>query len=113
MDMKKAISEQEGASAEDLAAKKQAAGLKNQSLLNQQSPHALRNPFRLAVHAKKRFAKVYGLCNQLVKVAEKCLDGFAQYEVKAYADSMQAAYLLEVGKWSEALDALVRAKAVY
>ena len=49
MDMKKAISEQEG---QDKT--KKAAGLKNQSLLNKDSPHANRNSFRLKAHARKR-----------------------------------------------------------
>ena len=33
--------------------------------------------------------------------------------MRAYVASMQAAYLLEVNKWAEALDELVRAKAIY
>jgi len=33
--------------------------------------------------------------------------------MEAYVDSMQAAYLIEVEKWEEALDLLLRAKVTY
>jgi len=44
---------------------------------------------------------------------EQCLDGFSKYEMQAYVESMQAAYLLEVEKYQEGLDKLLRAKLIY
>ena len=52
-------------------------------------------------------------CSNLQKVAEQCLDGFSKYEMQAYVDSMQAAYLIEVKKWEQALDLLLSAKVIY
>ena len=52
-------------------------------------------------------------CAALQKVGDDCLDGFSKYEMQAYVDSMQAAYLIEVKKWSEALDLLLSSKVIY
>lgn len=46
-------------------------------------------------------------------MATECLDPFSKYEMEAYVESMQAAYLIEVKKWEEALDLLLRAKVIY
>jgi predicted AAA+ superfamily ATPase len=46
-------------------------------------------------------------------VVDECLDGFSKYEAQAYIESMQAAYFIEVEKWQDALDYLVRAKLIY
>jgi len=54
-----------------------------------------RNPNRLKVHAKKRLQRVYKNGEQLLKVAEACLDGYAKFEMEAYILSMQANYLME------------------
>lgn len=44
---------------------------------------------------------------------EESLDGFSKHETQAYIESMQAAYLLEVEKWQEGMDKLLRAKLIY
>ena len=46
------------------------------------------------------------------KVADECLDEFSKYEIEAYVESMQAAFLIEAQKWQEALDSLLRAKVI-
>lgn len=38
---------------------------------------------------------------------------FTKYEVQAYVDSMQSAYLIETKQWQEALDKLLNSKALY
>ena len=67
----------------------------------------------MKVHARKRFQRVFATGDQLKLVAEECLDGFSRYEIEAYVESMQASYLIEVGKWQLALDKLMRAKILY
>lgn len=109
MDMKKALSNQEGGP----KAEESKAGLKNQSQLNQKSVHAARLSSRLKIHAKKRFGKAFKHAQSLLKVAEQCLDGFSKYEMQAYVESMQSAYLIEAEKWQQALDRLVSAKLIY
>ena len=49
----------------------------------------------------------------MVKATDQCLDGFSKYEAQAYAESMQASYFIEIEKWQEALDLLLRAKVIY
>lgn len=51
--------------------------------------------------------------DQLAKVIETCVDLFTKYEVQAYVAGMQAAYLIEIKKWAEALDKLLNSKAIY
>lgn len=41
------------------------------------------------------------------------LEGFSKFETEAYVLSTQAAYLIEVKKFQEALDILMRAKLIY
>ena len=47
------------------------------------------------------------------KISDECLDSFAKFETEAYIDSMKASYLMEVEKWQEALDLLLRSKIIY
>ena len=49
----------------------------------------------------------------MLKVSEVCLDLFTKYEVRAYVEGMQAAYLIETKKWQEALDKLLSSKVIY
>ena len=109
MDMKKAISTQSEATKNE----ESKSGLKKESQLHQKNVNSSRNPFRLNVHARKKFATMFKMCQNLLKVSENCLDGFSKYEMQAYVDSMQAAYLMEVKKWSEGLDLLLSAKVIY
>ena len=74
MAMKKAISNQEGVGHKQEEAK---AGLKNQSLFNQQDPHSTRNTFRLKRHCKKRFSKVFKSSKALQGVCNEVLDGLS------------------------------------
>ena len=108
MSMKKAISTQEGQKQEEAK-----AGLKNQSLFNQQDKNSGRNIYRLKAHARKRFQAAFKSCKQLAGVIEEVLDSFSRYETQAYLEGMQASYLMEVEKWQEALDYLMRAKVIY
>ena len=107
MDMKKALSTQESKNEESKS------GIKQETQLHQKNANANRNPFRLNVHARKRFSTMYKSCLSLQKVADSCLDGFSKYELQAYVESMQAAYLMESKKWSEALDLLLSSKVIY
>ena len=66
----------------------------------------------MKVHTRKRFATMYKNCTQVKKVAEDCLDEFSKYEIQAYVESMQAAYLIEANKWQEALDCLLSSKVI-
>lgn len=109
MDMKKAISIQDGVDQQESSA----AGLKVESQLKQKNVNEHRNSARMKVHARKRFQRVYVNGQQLAKVSEECLDLFTKYEVQAYVDSMQSAYLIEAKQWREALDKLLNAKAIY
>jgi hypothetical protein len=109
MDFKKAISTQ----SESTKNEESKSGIKKESQLHQKNVNAGRNPFRLNVHARKKFFTMFKNCQSLVKVSEDCLDGFSKYEMQAYVDSMQAAYLMEVKKWPEALDLLLSAKVIY
>jgi len=108
MSMKKAISTQEGQKQEEAK-----AGLKNQSLFNQQDKNSGRNVYRLKAHARKRFQAAFKSCTQLAGVIEEVLDSFSKYETQAYLEGMQASYLMEVEKWQDALDYLMRAKVIY
>lgn len=67
----------------------------------------------MKVHARKRFQRVFVNGQQLSKVSDECLDSFTKYEVQAYVDSMQSAYLIESKKWKDALDKLLSSKAIY
>lgn len=109
MDMKKAISIQDGLEQPETSA----AGLKVESQLKKKNINEGRNAARMKVHAKKRFQRVFATGQQLAKVSQECVDLFTKYEVQAYVDSMQAAYLIEVKKWQEALDKLLNSKAIY
>lgn len=55
---------------------------------------------------------MYKNCKELKAVAEDCLDEFSKYEILAYVESMQAAYLIEAKKWQEALDSLLNSKII-
>ena len=55
---------------------------------------------------------MYRNCNELLKVAEDCLDEFSKHEIHAYVESMKAAYLIEAKKWEEALDSLLNSKII-
>ena len=107
MDMKKALSTQENKNEESKS------GIKKESMLSKKNVNSSRNPFRLNVHARKRFATMFKSCSALQKVAEDSLDGFSKYEMQAYVDSMQASYLIEVKKWAGALDLLLSSKVIY
>lgn len=109
MDMKKAISIKDGVEQQESSA----AGLKVESQLNKKNVNEHRSSVRMKVHARKRFQRVYLHGQQLAKVSEESLDLFTKYEVQAYVDSMQSAYLIEVKKWEEALDKLLNSKAIY
>ena len=67
----------------------------------------------MKVHAKKRFQRVFITAKQLEKVSQECVDLFTKYEVQAYVESMQSAYLIETKQWQEALDKLLNSKALY
>jgi len=110
MSMKKAVSMQEGVNQKQEESK---AGLKNQSLLNQTDKHENRNTFRLVAHARKRLQAAFESSAHLLKVSEDVLEGFSKFETEAYVLSTQAAYLIEVKKFQEALDILMRAKLIY
>lgn len=75
--------------------------------------HAGRTSARLRRHAILRLRVSYKTSKHIESVADECLDGFSKYEMKAYIESMQAAYLTEVEKWEEALDLLLRSKTIY
>lgn len=64
MDMKKAISLVDGKSKNNQEEESK-IGLKNQSLLQQRSVHASRNPNRLRAHTKKRFFAAFKLTKHL------------------------------------------------
>jgi hypothetical protein len=110
MNMKKALSNQEGVNVQKEEAK---AGLKNQSQFNQKDANSSRNTFRLGVHSRKRFQAVFKSCEQLKAISDSCLDSFAKFETEAYINGMQASYLIEVSKWQDALDLLLKAKVIY
>ena len=95
MDMKKAISIQDGVEQQESSA----AGLKVESQLNKKNANENRNSARMKVHARKRFQRVHLHGQQLAKVSDECLDLFTKYEVQAYVDSMQSAYLIESKQW--------------
>ena len=109
MDMKKAISIQDGIEQQETSA----AGLNVESQLKQKNVNENRNSARMKVHARKRFQRVFVNGEQLSKVSDECLDSFTKYEVQAYVDSMQSAYLIESKKWKDALDKLLSSKAIY
>lgn len=110
MDMKKAISIQDGQDEKE----ESKAGLNaEQSQFKKKNPNANRSTPRLRIHAKKRFQRVYATGEQLLKVSEECLDLFTKYEMRAYVEGMQAAYLIEMKKWQEALDKLLSSKVIY
>ena len=67
MNMKKALTNQEGVNAQKEEAK---AGLKNQSQFNQKDANSMRNTFRLKAHAKKRFKSVKKNCEALLQVSD-------------------------------------------
>ena len=52
-------------------------------------------------------------CKQLTDVCNECLDGYSKYETEAYVNGMQAAYLMEIEKYQEALDLLMNSKVIY
>lgn len=52
-------------------------------------------------------------CKQLLDVSNECLDGYSKYETEAYVNGMQAAYLMEIEKYQEALDLLMKSKVIY
>lgn len=82
-------------------------------MLRKKNVNASRNPFRLNIHARKRLGTMFKACAQLKKVADDCLDGFSQYEMQAYVESMQASHLIECKKWAESLDLLLSSKVIY
>lgn len=46
-------------------------------------------------------------------MSNECLDAYSKYETEAYVNGMQAAYLIEVNQYEQALDLLMRAKVIY
>ena len=91
MDFKKAITEAEGGKSQEEA--------KKQSVLNQKGSNATRNPFRLKVHARKKFSTAYKYAKALTEISEGCLDEISKFEMQAYASGIQAAYLIEIKKF--------------
>ena len=72
-----------------------------------------RNPNRLKHHAKKRLHKAFETSQYLGEVSKDSLDEYQQVEVEAYVSQMSAVYQMEVKKFNEALDNLLKAKIIY
>mmetsp|Transcript_35574 Transcript_35574/g.54371 ORF Transcript_35574/g.54371 Transcript_35574/m.54371 type:complete len:133 (-) Transcript_35574:1553-1951(-) len=82
MDMKQAITKQEEVNVKEEASK---IGMKNQSQFNNLNHNVLRDKFRLAQHAKRRFRAAFKGCSILRQLAGECLDEFSKLEMEAYA----------------------------
>ena len=71
------------------------------------------NVNRLKVHYLRRFKRAFQGAKRLREVCEHAVDEPSLFELEAYEEQMEAIFLMEVLKFEEALDHLLKAKVIY
>lgn len=71
------------------------------------------NPRRAKQFIAKKMKRAHESAEQLLKIAEECLDEYSIYEVEAYQALTSGLFFIEKDMFSEALDNLLKAKVIY